>query len=330
MTYKPELDGLRALSMLLVVVYHMPLVSPWLPGGFIGVDVFFVLSGALITQLLLAEEARTKTVTLGRFYWRRSRRLYPAMLLMLALTTALSIVVFPHDILGRTLRDAAYCSVYLGMLPALWGKVRFFGHAWSLSIEEAFYLVWPAALLAVRKPRARLLLAFLVVLMCEAQRLRLWFALMVPSQRVWVAIDTRAGAIALGCIVGLAMHAGTLARARSALVWTAPVAAALLLVFARVADRRMTWYATWGYPAVALLATIVVARLLVAPSAFLALPALVWLGKLSYSIYLWHVPLITIGDALDWPIALSIAVSFVAAWLSYRFVETPLRARAPT
>jgi peptidoglycan/LPS O-acetylase OafA/YrhL len=248
------------------------------------------------------------------------------MLLMITATVAVSLVVFPKGVLPTTLRDAAYCSIYLGMLPALWGKVRFFGHAWSLSIEEAFYLLWPAALLALRQHRARVLFALLVVLACEAQRLRLWFIEQAPSQRVWVAIDTRAGAIALGCIVGLAMHSGTLVRARRALVWAAPVAAAALLVFARVADRRMTWYATWGYPAVALLATLVVARLLVAPSALLALPPLVWLGKLSYTIYLWHVPLITIGDELHWPIPLSIAVAVAAAWVSYRFVETPLRA----
>jgi peptidoglycan/LPS O-acetylase OafA/YrhL len=309
--------------MLLVVVYHLPLERPWLPGGFIGVDVFFVLSGALITRLLLAEEGRTRTIALGMFYWRRLRRLYPAMILMIVATVVASAFVFPRDVLPGTLRDAGWCAVYLGTIPALAGKVRFFGHAWSLSLEEIFYLVWPAAMLALRSRRARILFAVLVVVACEARLLELWFGEGVPSRRVWVAIDTRAGVIALGCLIGLA---GSLDRIRRALLFAAPAAAVGLLALARFGDRTQTWYAVWGYPASALLASVVVARLFAAPSFVLSRAPLVWLGKLSYAMYLWHVPLITIGDELRWPIPLSIAIAFALAWLSHRFVETRLRA----
>lgn len=320
MKYVPSLDGLRAVSMLLVVVYHLPLRAPLLPGGFIGVDVFFVLSGALITRLLLEEEARTKTIALAPFYWRRLRRLYPAMIAMIALVTIASAFVFPRSLLPQTLRDAAWCAVYLGTIPALAGKVRFFGHAWSLSLEEIFYLVWPATMLALRTRRARILAAVLVIVGCQARTLQLWFE-GVPSRRIWVAIDTRAGVIALGCLVGLV----SLERIRKVLLVAGPIAFGLLLVLARIGDRTMTWYAVWGYPASAILSAIVVSRLFVAPSWALSRPFLIWLGKRSYSLYLWHVPLLTIGDELGWPIPLSLAIATLAAWASHRLIEVRFR-----
>jgi len=323
--YRAELDGLRALSMLAVVVYHFPIAHGPLPGGFIGVDVFFVLSGALITQLLLTEEAATKTIALGRFTIRRLRRLYPAMIAMIALTTLASIVIYPREIRHQTLHDAAFCAAYLGTFLSMHGRIRFFGHAWSLSIEEAFYLVWPTLLLVVRTTRARILLCILVILACFAQRVHLWLDDFVPAQRIWVALDTRADAIALGCLVGLGLDRG-LARAKTLFLWAAPLAAIGLCALARFADRRTDAYVVWGYPLTAALAAIVVARLFLAPPKILAFAPLTWLGKLSYSLYLWHLPILTIGDEIRWPIPVSLAVSLIVASMSYYAIERPLRA----
>jgi peptidoglycan/LPS O-acetylase OafA/YrhL len=319
--YVPALDGLRAISILLVMAYHLPLAVPVLPGGFIGVDVFFVLSGALITRLLLARGE----IALGAFWWRRLRRLYPAMIAMLVTTLIASAFVFPKSVLPTTARDAGFCAVYLGVLPALWGKVRFFGHAWSLSAEEIFYLAWPLVLIAIRRTRARVLFAVLVILASEARRLTLWFVDVAPSQRIWVGLDTHAGAIAIGCIVGIAAHEGWHRRIDRALVWIAPVALGAILILARIADRRTTWYAVWGYPLAAIASAIVVARLFAAPARALSIAPLVWIGRLSYSLYLWHVPIFTFGDELKWPLPVSVAVSIGLAVVSWIAIETRFR-----
>lgn len=333
MKYNPALDGLRALGMIAVVVYHCPSRRPYLPGGFIGVDLFFVLSGALITRLLLEEEEMTRRLALGRFWWRRLRRLYPAMITMILATVIASIFVFPRDILPTTLHDAAFSSAYLGTFLSIGGRVRFFGHVWSLSLEEAFYLMWPIALVVLKRPRERFLFLLLVVLASEARRLDLWFHHLAPAQRIWVALDTRFSPIALGCIVGMLTHKTSFLDGKAKLVAlllriAAPLAAIGLLILATVADRRMTWYVVLGYPAVAVLSAVVVAHALVSVPRVLSAPPVVWLGKLSYSLYLWHVPVITFGDELGWPIPLSLSVALALSCASYFLVERPLRHKA--
>ncbi len=328
--YRPELDGLRALSMLAVVAYHAQIHGAGLAGGFIGVDVFFVLSGALITQLLLSEEARSGTVSLPRFYVRRIRRLYPAMLAMIVATTLAAIVLYPRELLGETVHDAGFCALYLGDLLALEKRVRFFGHAWTLTVEEVFYLVWPLAFLALGRAgkRARILFLALVVAACEARRIDLWFDDTATPQRIWVGLDTRAGLLALGCLLAFAVRGGAVARAKPWLMRLAPLAAIALLTIAVCADRRTELYVTWGYPATALLATVVVARLFAAPSRALAAPPLVWLGKLSYSLYLWHVPALTFGEHLGWPLPLILAITLAVSCASYYGLESRFRARS--
>jgi len=330
--YQPELDGLRALSVLLIIAHHTPglrgLVPGWFRGCFLGVDLFFVLSGALITRLLLAEIDATGALSLRRFYARRLRRLYPGLLAMLAAVCLVVARWLPGE-LASTGRDAAYCALYLGAWIVPYRPIRFFGHTWSLSIEEAFYLVWPLLLgLLVRAGRRSIVLALLlVVAVCEAWRFYLWVGLTASSGRLYFSPDTRADTLAFGALVGLAVHTGAAARWRGPLRVLGPLAGLGLGALVVVANRADPWYGVYGYPLASLLASLVVARLMVAPARWLSLPPLVGLGRLSYSLYLWHLPAFELGSAWGAPTWLSLAVGVTLAVASYRLIEGPLRAR---
>ncbi|GGJ00432.1 acyltransferase family protein [Halopseudomonas pertucinogena] len=141
-TYSPPLDGIRALAALIVVVHHARV--PGSPGGFFGVDVFFVLSGYLITRLLLVEQEREGCLRLGRFFVRRLRRLVPALLLMLAVYLLLAPWVFPDVMFSKHFRDAVLTAFYVVNYAAyLGGFVSELAHVWSLAVEMHFYLLWP-------------------------------------------------------------------------------------------------------------------------------------------------------------------------------------------
>lgn len=164
--YRPEIDGLRALAVLLVLAFHLD--PTWLPGGFLGVDIFFVISGYLITSLILEEQARGE-FRLGRFYVRRLRRLAPALLATLFITLATASLVLGPVGLSELAEQAVYASVYLSNWHFLDAAPRYFTqeaidlpllHTWSLSVEEQFYLVWPALILLIARLRLAFALAF--------------------------------------------------------------------------------------------------------------------------------------------------------------------------
>jgi peptidoglycan/LPS O-acetylase OafA/YrhL len=327
--YRPELDGLRALSVLAVIVYHLPRGREVLQAGFIGVDVFFALSGALITQLLLAEREATGSISLGRFYVRRLRRLYPGLLAMTSTVVLAAFVWLDRDAAHRVLWNGVLSAVYLAAFIAPYRPMPLFGHMWSLSIEECFYLAWPAALSLIIRSGRRAVLAFLglVTLAAFAWRVHLWLDLMASSNRVYFALDTRADALAWGCLVGAAVRWGYAVRARRALSILGPLAGLGLVGLMLHADRSETWFATWGYSLTSILSSVVVARLFVAPAPALALRPLTWIGKLSYSLYLWHVPAIALGSSLGAPPLAALAVGVGLAVASYYAIESRFRAR---
>ncbi|MGA9145956.1 MAG: acyltransferase, partial [Candidatus Nanopelagicales bacterium] len=159
--YLPSLDGIRAIAVLAVMVFHSAL--PWLPGGFLGVDVFFVLSGFLITTLLLQEVERTGRIHFGAFYLRRARRLLPALAVVLVASAAL-VVLFAPDAAARLREDIVASSFYVtnwwnilsdqSYFEAM-GRPPMLQHLWSLGLEEQFYLIWPAVLLFVFRRKGR-------------------------------------------------------------------------------------------------------------------------------------------------------------------------------
>ncbi len=329
LAHRPELDGLRALSVIAVVIHHVPPGRAAFPAAFIGVDVFFALSGALITRILLTELDRTGTLSLGRFYLRRLRRLYPGLLTMIVAVSLAALVLLGGAFVVKYLPDAALAALYLAAFVVPERPIALVGHTWSLSIEEAFYLVWPVTLRALAKRGLRpvvLLLAF-VVLAVPLWRMHLWWDEMASSSRLYFALDTRADAIAWGALAGLAVHSGLAERIARPLGGLAWLSGAGLLVLTRIGNRSETWYAVWGYSLASALSAIVVARLFVRPSKILASAPLVWLGKRSYSLYLWHVPVFLLGGDRGVSFFVLVPLAMALAMVSYRFVELPLRAK---
>lgn len=334
---------------MLVLVYHAGyLTAGWgprlLPGGFIGVDLFFVLSGFLITRILVAEVERTGGIDVRRFAVRRVRRLVPVLavavagtLTALALLGTLPPLVDTATIAGGTL---GYVSNY--QQAAGWVYVPELSHTWSLAIEGQFYLFWPLVILVLarlRVPRwAWVVLLGAAMVVVWVHRASMWTdqAHYLP---LYLRTDTRIDVILAGCVLGLLAAWGWLRPAHSRWLRVAAAAGIAVLVvvslFSETGDVHL--YRDYGLVAVTLGAAALVASVLVDPhwlvNRSLDWAPLGWLGDRSYSLYLWHVPVfLTIARHLgDWPIlvkvAFGVAITFALTELSYALVEQRFRAR---
>ncbi len=348
LTYRRHIDGLRAVAVLAVVAFHAGL--PWLPGGYVGVDVFFVVSGFLITGLLLREFETRGDISLVGFYERRVRRLAPALLLVLAVTLALGAVyLVPIGGEQQGLAKSAIATLLLG--SNVWFAHATGGyfdapaaaqpllHTWSLSVEEQFYLVWPTLLLlasrwAVRRrfdpARAAAWVLALVGLASLALSI---VTTQTHPEFAFFGSPTRAWEFAIG---GLAFF---IVRRRSAplplaqpLAW---VGLAMVLWACATFVEGQTPFPGWraGIPALGAALVIVGGEHAERGwcSRLLSLRPMVFIGLLSYSLYLWHWPLLviarldTLGEIGPWGIAAICALAFVLSWLTYHFVENPLR-----
>lgn len=347
----PALDGVRALAVAAVVVYHAR--PAWLPGGFMGVDVFFVLSGFLITSLLLREQHATGRIGLRAFWARRARRLLPALYLLLGLILAWEV----------GLRLAGATSLRWDALAALGYATNWFlighqqsyfaafsapdalQHLWSLAVEEQFYVVWPLVCVAGLLRRRGALLAVCAAaaastLLCAA----LYNPIGDPS-RVYYGTDTHSTGLLIGAALAV-LYANAWPRvkrthrpSRRALLTAASVAllalSGLLLGFLLMAETQPLVY-RGGLSLMALAAAVLLGVLLhpaghIAAAVFAWRP-LRWIGVRSYGIYLWHWPVLVLssphGDPGSSPPALLVMQALAAvglAALSYRYVETPIR-----
>jgi peptidoglycan/LPS O-acetylase OafA/YrhL len=334
--YRPALDGLRAVSVLGVVGFHA-LALPG--GGFLGVDVFFVLSGFLITNLLLQEHAATGTLDLLRFYARRARRLLPALVVAVAGFLAIEAFVNPGS-LGSDLIAAAAGVTYVSnvLIAASPSWVVPVQHLWSLAAEEQFYLLWPMILVtAFARRLSRRSLATTLALAVAA----IWVYRIVltlgdaPVRRLYFAPDTSLDPIVLGCLLALLYDGGHLQSAyrhavvRRVAVPACALVAELLVVLVPNTDAR--WFYLWGKSLFGVAVAVVLAAIVVDPTSLwaralerLRLPAL---GGISYGIYLWH-PILLYAARV--PVLLSIPAAVGAAALSHRLVERRfLRRRGP-
>ena len=354
LAYLPGLDGLRALAVAAVVVYHADVGV--VGGGFLGVDLFFVISGFLITSLLLAEWDRTGGLDLRAFWLRRARRLLPALFVVLVAALTFAVLFLPESV-ARLRSDAAAAAGYVTNWYLLAGDQSYFEtidrqspllHLWSLAVEEQFYLGWPLVLLATLRLAGRR--GALVLTIGTACASATWMAVLAapdsdPS-RVYYGTDTRIFAPLAGA--ALAFLAGPWVVAagerRAPRTWRGigradPVALASLAVLGwfvvNVGSDASTLY-TGGLAVVALAGTIVVGSV-VHPDArvvpwILERPWLRWLGTRSYGVYLWHWPILSITRpgldvAADGPVLLvaRLAAIGLLAELSYRIVERPIR-----
>ena len=344
-SYQPALDGLRALSVLAVIAYHNG--YHWAVGGFLGVDAFFVLSGFLITTLLVLEYQRAERIGLTAFWGRRVRRLLPALLLVLAfcaiyaaaLVDPLEIERFRWDSLSSLLYVTNWRFIASGQnyfdVFATASPVR---HLWSLAIEEQFYLVWPLVTLGclrLRRGRTDLLAGVCVIgAAASAIAMSALYDKGSPS-RAYYGTDTRAHTILIGALLALLLlrYRPSL---RAAKVLQLAGAVALVAIFWswHTTDGAAAGYYGLGSVVYAVGVAIVIAAAM-QPAArlgrVLGVPPLPGIGRISYGLYLWHWPIIVwlpfwrVGFGDSRLVALRVAITFAAAGLSYRFVEMPIR-----
>lgn len=351
--YLPGLDGLRAVAVIAVVLYHAGL-SVW--GGFLGVESFFVLSGFLITSLLLVEWRHHEHISLSRFWMRRARRLLPALLLVIGAVVGFTLLVLPNEADGLT-HDALASLGYVMNWHLILGSTSYFDpfarppllqHVWSLAIEEQFYLLWPLLFIAGMRVLRRIgLLIAVLVAALGSTLLMIWlYTPGVDPSRVYYGTDTRATALLLGAALALVWLPGAVPASQSRragrVLDVAGMAAlaGLLASFLFIHDYQ-PWLYQGGFAAVSL-ATVVTIAAVVHPQArvlpgLLGVQPLRWLGQRSYGIYLWHWPVFMVTRPYaDVPfdgwqlLVVRLAIVLVLTELSYRLVEMPIRSGALT
>lgn len=322
------LDGLRGLAILLVLASHAS-AGRFPLGGMVGVTLFFVLSGYLITGVLLRERERSGGVDFVRFYVRRGVRLLPALAALLILApVALWLMRDPRlgpDLIGASLAAFFYLSDFL---RASGDPLVVLGHTWSLAVEEQFYLIWPVLLVLVasRWLTRRRLLPSVIVLGAAFAVWRLAASGVFSFDRAYFALDTNAFGLLFGAC--LALRPAHLSSRAGTILATS--AAAALLVFAMVPlePGSAAYYValTFGAPVAGLLAVAAVAGAQTAQRPFTMAP-LVFFGRISYSLYLWHEVILLSkpgGSDIDgaWR-AVAVAAALLLALLSWVFVESP-------
>ena len=390
--YIPALDGLRTLAVVAVVLYHLNLT--WAQGGLLGVTVFFVLSGYLITRLLINEVSKTGCIDLKSFWIRRIRRLFPAVVTVVVVTCALC-TIFNHVMLTKIRPDILPSLLFFNNWWQIAQDVSYFNalgdpspltHFWSLAIEEQFYLVWPPLLLAMvsmhmSKPNTRRVVLGLAA--ASAIAMMVLYNPAADPSRVYYGTDTRVFSLLLGAWMafipdrdlaparlvrhlGLDRLAGSGKRGKGnvdehgkdngsaadasqapsgalARFWSSPASIDLLGIVGLIGLAAMVAF-TNGYTAfqyrggtlLCSVLTLMVIAACVQPQGMVAralsAEPLVWIGKRSYSIYLWHYPLLllmnpvaNINDTPWWQYILQVLLVVAVAECSYRFIETPFR-----
>ncbi|WP_369743394.1 acyltransferase family protein [Pseudidiomarina sp. PP-1MA] len=330
-TYRADIDGLRAIAVLFVILYHLD-VAPFY-AGYLGVDVFFVISGYLITRLLVAEIDQSKSISITAFYTRRARRLLPALFVVIIFTICVGIFVMtPLELLE--LAETALSSVFFSSNFYFWRTSDYFNpvselnpllHTWSLAIEEQYYVVYPVAFLLV----SRYVISYRKQLL--GVTIALSFALSIFAYDIYplpnfYSLPTRFWELGVGALA--ALYSGVNSRIK----WL-PEFGLTLISFAVFCFNRDTPTPSY-YTLLPVLGTICILIGGQSQSALtrgLSLPALTVIGAMSYSLYLWHQPVIAFHRIAIGPISsvfnylLVISIIFLLAYGSYKLVEQPMR-----
>ncbi|MDT5067611.1 MAG: hypothetical protein QOK02_3766 [Mycobacterium sp.] len=343
--FRPDIEGLRAVAVGLVLLYHGFNVP--VTGGFVGVDVFFVISGFLITSLLLREHSKTGRVSIFDFYARRVRRILPASALVVV-ATVLAANHFLGFIAGNSVAtDAKWTAVFAANIHFALIGTDYLGsqlppsplqHMWSLGVEEQFYLVWPALFLLlvviIRGARHRTALAGALVIVGGASLA--WSVIETMSNGTWAYFSpfTRAWELALGALV--AVLTPTIARLKP--VWASEVLGLFGVIGIVISGLMLT--SSMPYPGSAVALPVVSTALVITAGCantktvvarVLSVRPMQWLGARSYSLYLWHWPILIIAaqyaghDLSVWQNAGLLLLAVFASALTYRLVENPVR-----
>ncbi|MFD4491697.1 acyltransferase family protein [Lysinibacillus fusiformis] len=348
--YIPGLDGIRALAVLAVIAYHFNF--SWARGGFLGVDIFFVLSGYLITSTMLPLKGNQLTVSLKKFWIGRFRRLLPAAYVMI-ITSFVWAMLFHKELL-HTLRGDALSSIfYSSNWWFIFHKLSYFDsfgspsplkNLWSLAIEEQFYVIWPVLLmigLYVVKKQSKLAKIVFFGAICSALLMAILYQPGADPSRVYYGTDTRCFELLIGCWLALIWPMKRLSSQKLStshmkkLNAISFISFTIFLVSIMYVDEFQTFLYRGGMFLFCLNAAVLIACVCHPVSILgriLAWKPLCWIGSRSYGIYLWHYPVMVLGTPIHeignpsyWRIALQLVLIVTIAECSYRFIEMPIR-----
>ena len=353
--YLPSIDSLRALAVLAVIIYHVDV--NYLPGGFLGVDLFFVLSGYLISSLIIKEYKKTGSLNLYNFYIRRARRLLPAVYFMITVVLVV-IVMFNGVLLKKSHLDAIFGYIYSSNWWYIFHKLDYFDsfgsqspfkHLWSLAIEEQFYMIFPLLFLLINRKKKdkdgfyklnrNFLYVILGVILVSLIAHIILFDINNIS-RIYFGTDTRAFSLLVG-VVGAILYPmdklNTKITPQENLVYSVVslISIAALITIMIYTSEYNTWLYRGGFLLVAILGIIIIissGKQHTIMAKLLSFKPVVFIGKISYSLYLWHFPVLVlttpvseIGKPNIFFVVLRVILTFILAIISYALVETPIR-----
>jgi peptidoglycan/LPS O-acetylase OafA/YrhL len=340
--YRRWLDGLRGVAILLVLAFHLQL----LPGGSLGVDVFFVLSGFLITNLLAEEWQRRGSINLKHFYLRRVLRLLPAFVVLLLAFAIHTLVRRPSEEWGARWHELAAAACYVANWNQFHGASwTILGHTWSLSLEEQFYLLWPMLLFVMLRylPRRQILIIVAAGILAAAtlrfgmhHQHRLFGTAKTDIMRLYTGLDTRADSLLAGCLASLLATWNLLPQSRRFVtgIKVSSLIAVILVGFCLFfRDLGHSQYYDGLFTLVAIAVAVIIVRLLMVPTGLggkiLEFGPLVGAGKISYGLYLFHIPFVDwfgssgVGWRNPGTTALVAILTLAAALLSFYLIERP-------
>ena len=351
--YIPGLDGLRALAVIAVIAYHSEIES--VPGGFLGVEIFFVISGYLITALLLEEFNSNQRIDLKQFWARRARRLLPALFLYVAGSIALAYSM-AEDVIptkGEIISTLGYVYNWFGIFQEIsytdvFERKNFFHHLWSLAVEEQFYLLWPVLVLCLQKYLSKRTTIILISLGIATSTVLMW-VMYQPFEdplRLYYGTDTRASALLIGALLAYmwrpfnAQETKLYALAKK-ILFPVGFGAVAVLIWANMyytllmPDSEQLFRG--GFLLTSIITAIVLASIVTPGSKLsnvLGFAPLVWIGKRSYGLYLWHWPVFQLTrervdvDINGWELfAVRMFVTLILVEISYQYIERPIRER---
>ncbi|KFM95003.1 acetyltransferase [Bacillus clarus] len=347
--YMVGLDSLRGLAILGVILYHINF--NWMPGGFLGVTVFFVLSGYLITDILAIEWKNNKRIDLKKFWLSRARRLLPGMLIMLIITLAW-ITIFHSSLLVKMRGDSLAALLYFSNWWYIYHKLSYFdnfgqpsplNHFWSLAVEEQFYVVWPFIIslgFYYIKKQSRMILFICLGAIASALAMAILYEPGSDPSRIYYGTDTRAFSLLIGAALALIWPSSRLAnkiipQARLILDAIGGVALIIILIMFWKTNQYEPFLYRGGMVLLSIATALLVANLAHPASRiaqFLRFRPLRWMGVRSYGIYLWHYPIITLttpkvnaGEFSFTRAILQFLLIIIVAQISWKFIENPIR-----